>query len=690
MNNGGPFAAPSPNALAFLDAKGVMARRCREYDWASNSIGPPETWDHGLQTMVGMMLRTSFPGFISWGPKRIYLYNDAYSVVLGPVKNKTALGQPFYDVWSEIWPELEPLVLEVDRGESRYFENLRFVLNRSGQLEETFHTFSYSPLIMNTGEVGGLFCSCVETTKQVRATQELEKTEAELVGVLESMNEAFFSVDKDFVITRVNSNHERATLIPKSKQVGQNFLDLFLTNKEDRDSQYRQAYHRAMADRTHVSFEDYYKPLDLWTAVNIYPQADGGLAIFFRRINEEKQAQAEILKAKEDAERANHLKSAFLANMSHEIRTPLGAMIGFADLLKDRGISASERSNYIDILHKNGEQLGRVINDILDLSKVETGHINFEYLEVDPRQVAQEVVSLLTVVAKSKGLVLTLDIDQATPQVLISDPTRMKQVLMNLVGNALKFTKVGTIKIHLTGRTGGGEKTSCAFSVTDTGIGIPDESVERLFKMFSQADNSMTRKFGGTGLGLALSRSLARAMGGDVHLESSTVDVGSVFRFSIESQDDRRQLNAGTGSEPSDPSSDVVITDDFLKGVRVLLVEDSPDNQELIWRCLTKYGSRVQIADNGIEGIEKALASEHDVVLMDLQMPFMDGYTATGKLRAKGYSTPIIALTAHAMVDVRKKCRDVGCNDHLPKPINPVDLVRAVAHHARPAKKRAT
>jgi signal transduction histidine kinase/CheY-like chemotaxis protein len=398
-------------------------------------------------------------------------------------------------------------------------------------------------------------------------------------------------------------------------------------------------------------------------------------------ITERRRVAQELQLAKEEAERANHLKSAFLANMSHEIRTPLGAMMGFAELLGDPAATASEKSNYIDIMLKNGEQLGHVINDILDLSKVETGHISFEYLKVRPLQVAHEVVSLMSVLAKEKGLALSFEADDSTPDELATDPTRMKQVLMNLVSNALKFTKVGSIKIKLSGFEGKSGEKCCAFDVTDTGVGIAEESVDNLFKVFSQADNSMTRRYGGTGLGLALSRSLARAMGGNVRLVKTQLDLGSTFHFSVESRDELLPKSVSP-REGIEATRSVELAPDVLKGVRVLVIEDSADNQQLIWRYLSKYGARIDLADNGSEGMIKALASEHDVVLCDLQMPVMDGYTAVGKLRARGYRTPIIALTAHAMSDVQKKCKDVGCNDHLPKPINSRELVETVKRYA--------
>lgn len=229
----------------------------------------------------------------------------------------------------------------------------------------------------------------------------------------------------------------------------------------------------------------------------------------------------------------------------------------------------------------------------------------------------------------------------------------MKQVLINLVSNALKFTKVGSIQITLSGFSGQNGERCCAFEVADTGIGIREDALERLFKMFSQADNSMTRRYGRTGLGLALSRSPARAIGGEVRLVHSTPNKGSTFHFAIESREDLLpsidERNDALAKLPVK-----TLSPNALENAKNLFVEDSPDNQQLIWRYLIKYGALVEIADNGHEGVMKAMANDHDIILMDIQMPVMDGYTAVGKLRSKGYQKPIIALTAHAMSDVQK------------------------------------
>ena len=387
---------------------------------------------------------------------------------------------------------------------------------------------------------------------------------------------------------------------------------------------------------------------------------------------------AQEKRAREAAERANRLKSAFLANMSHEIRTPLGAMIGFADLLRDPATTDEERGQYIDILHRNGQQLGHIINDILDFSKIEVGHLTFEHLPVSPMHVVQDVVSLLSVVAADKGVRLGLYVDPSAPREIVTDPVRLKQIVTNLVTNALKFTHVGHVSIRMTGEEAEG-KSRVLIEISDTGIGIAPEGVGRLFQMFTQADESLTRRYGGTGLGLSLSRSLARGMGGDVELVRTSVGEGSVFLITIESRDDRLSSAPRPGAELRAESGKKAAKAKLLEGLRVLLVEDSTDNQQLISRYLTRQGATLELAENGAEGVLQALQGDHDVVLMDLQMPLMDGYTATAKLRSTGYKRPIIALTAHAMADIRKRCVDIGFNDHLPKPINASELTQALA-----------
>jgi PAS domain S-box-containing protein len=388
---------------------------------------------------------------------------------------------------------------------------------------------------------------------------------------------------------------------------------------------------------------------------------------------------ASLQEAKTEAERANNLKSSFLANMSHEIRTPLGAIIGFTDLLKDASISREEFSNYINIITRNCEQLGAIINDILDLSKVEAGFLTLDFTETAPAQVAADVVSLLRVKADEKGIALELKIDDSMPEIVVTDGLRLHQVLMNVVGNAIKFTPSGFVKVRCFGATDPrAGRPRLYLEVQDSGIGIPESQLEKIFNVFVQADGTSARKFGGTGLGLALSRQLARNLGGDVSVVQSSPEKGTTFLISVLDQPAKKSNVTATPAGDQTPRE---LSKTVLKGKNILVVDDSADNRQLLWHFLSSYGANVDFSENGVSGYRRALAGNFDIVLMDIQMPEMDGYTATQKLREAGYQMPVIALTAHAMSEVRKKCMNVGCTDHLTKPIKLRELIEAVVKH---------
>ncbi len=398
----------------------------------------------------------------------------------------------------------------------------------------------------------------------------------------------------------------------------------------------------------------------------------------------------ELTRAMEAAEAASRAKSEFLANMSHEIRTPMTAILGYSDLLLDPLQSAEDREDCVHTIHRNGEHLLTIINDILDLSKIEAGMMTVERIACDPWQVASDTAELLAARAKGKGLTLAIESVGAIPERINSDPTRLRQILLNLVGNALKFTETGGVRILLSMATPTDDPDPrLALEVADTGIGMTDEQVSRLFKPFSQADHSTTRKYGGTGLGLTISRRLAAILGGDLTL-SSEPGRGSAFRVSIatgalegvtmtsEMRSDRREHTHSADPRPPSPAAAP------LQDARVLLAEDGPDNQRLITFHLRKAGAEVRIADNGALAVEIAQTAEaagqpFDLILMDMQMPVMDGYTAASTLKAAHYPRPIIGLTAHAMAGDREKCLSAGCDDYLTKPINKELLINTCA-----------
>ena len=388
--------------------------------------------------------------------------------------------------------------------------------------------------------------------------------------------------------------------------------------------------------------------------------------------------------ASEEALAASQAKSEFLANMSHEIRTPMTAILGFGDLLLDPRSGEQDKSRAVQTIRRNGKQLLALINDILDLSKIESGKLELERRTCNVRALLRDVLDLFNLRAEERGLSLKSVLVGPVPATITTDTTRLKQALVNLVGNAVKFTEEGGVTLSV--RAGPGPE-EIRFEVSDTGLGMTHDQVERLFQPFTQADTSTTRKFGGTGLGLTITRKIANLLGGDVAVSSEfgqgsrfsiTVATGSLDGVQIVGANDPNpSAQADPFSQPFPPLS--------IDG-RVLLVEDGEDNQALLNYLLVAAGADVDLAENGQVGLEMAMDAwgrdeAYGVVLTDMQMPVMDGYTLASTLRAKGYTGQIIALTAHAMKGDIDRCLESGCDTYLSKPIDRDDLLREV--HAR-------
>ncbi|MEM9353620.1 MAG: ATP-binding protein, partial [Planctomycetota bacterium] len=413
------------------------------------------------------------------------------------------------------------------------------------------------------------------------------------------------------------------------------------------------------------------------------------------------QAKDELERVREKAVEASRSKSQFLATMSHEIRTPMTAILGYADMLiGEEGLDRAppERVQALTTIKRNGEYLLALINDILDLSKIEAGKLEVERLECSPLRVLEDTRSLMRVRAESKNLELTIENDGPIPEHVHTDPTRLRQVLINLIGNAIKFTEQGGIRVvvRLIERAG---QPMLQFDIVDSGIGITEEQMDRLFKPFTQADASTTRKHGGTGLGLTICQRLTDLLGGDITV-SSTPGEGTTFTATVATGplDGVRMLEAleDHDEEEHNPEANTI---DHLD-CRVLLAEDGPDNQRLIAFVLRKAGADVVVADNGRIAFDLAVAAESgaglpediepgpfDVVLMDMSMPEMDGYEATAALRNEGFAKPIIALTAHAMASDRQKCLDAGCDNYATKPIDRPALISMVGEYANGSRQ---
>ncbi|PIE24207.1 MAG: hypothetical protein CSA62_05230 [Planctomycetota bacterium] len=372
----------------------------------------------------------------------------------------------------------------------------------------------------------------------------------------------------------------------------------------------------------------------------------------------------ELEKARAKAESANSAKSAFLTNMSHEIRTPMTAILGYADLLQDPELASEDRNDYVETIVRNGRHLMTLLDELLDLSKIESGKLSIESILIDPQEILEDIKRLMSARARERDIELDLQLESNSPRAMETDPLRLRQILANLIGNAIKFTERGGVRVRLGKKSG-----HILVEVEDDGIGISPEKQEKLFEPFAQADESMSRRFGGTGLGLAISRRLAELLGGKLHLKRSAPSEGSCFAL---------ELPMGTAEQSVVPKQSPLHRSESQELEqpigRVLLAEDGIDNQKLISRILQKAGAELTVVDNGRKAVDAALEAREqgrafDLILMDMQMPVLDGMGAVSELRQQQYLGPIVALTANAMSGDRARYIEGGCDGYEPKPI---------------------
>lgn len=421
----------------------------------------------------------------------------------------------------------------------------------------------------------------------------------------------------------------------------------------------------------------------LYSAQLIDVDGEPALLGIARDITEQKQAENELIKAKQMAEAANMAKSEFLANMSHEMRTPMNTIVGMADMMAETN-PTKEQQEYIEIFKKSSEQLQKLINDILSLSKIEAGDMKLEVGEFKFSHMLDEIKEVTLKNAKHKNLELHYTTDPAIPDKLIGDEAKLKQVLLNIIGNGIKFTETGSVNIEITQpkqQLESNNEVEIFCKVSDTGIGIAPEKVDVIFHTFTQIDSSITRRYGGTGLGLIISKRLINMMGGDIWVESE-VGKGSTFYFTV-------KLKAGSAEKAKIQDIPAVIRPSDEKkteenGIKnILLVDDAEDNRQLVILYLKKLPYKIDIAENGQIAVDKYKSNKYDLVVMDIQMPVMDGYTATKEIRKwekenKLKATPIVALTANAFKEDEEKSYEMGCTGYLSKPIHKNTFLEAV------------
>jgi PAS domain S-box-containing protein len=588
--------------------------------------------------------------------------------------------------------ELTQLLQKVKRGEPiEHYESVR----RRKDGRDINVSLAVSPIRDWEGQIIGASTIARDITEQKQAEDAIARESAKLSAMISGMEEGVVFANVDNVIVEINDYLCRFVGKSREELVGKRIEDIHqgrvLEGLLQRIRQFRQV----------PNCEPYVlqRPLgDAEVFMRMQPIYREGVydGVLLNVVD-----VTELVQSRRAADAANAAKSEFIANMSHEIRTPMTAILGFAELIDNSiecctacpehqsCVTRGQNKEHVHIIRHNGEHLLGLINDILDVSKIEAGKMEIERVACSPLRLVEEVLSLMRVRAIEKGLTLEARYEFPLPETIQSDPARIRQVLVNLIGNAVKFTSRGQVDITVRcSRDDQIGQATVAFDVKDSGIGMTPEQAGRLFQPFTQVDSSVTRQYGGTGLGLAISKRLAEALGGGIAVESRLGE-GSTFTFTLKAglPEPTRLLNdLPEAAVQASRQPQVSPTAAKLSG-RVLLAEDGLDNQRLISLLLKKAGLDVAAVENGQLAVEAALAADEaggkpfDVILMDVQMPVLDGYDATRRLRALGYAGRIVALTANAMSEDCQRCLDSGCDDYLAKPFRHEDLLEIVTRH---------
>jgi len=599
-------------------------------------------------------------------------------------------------------PLANPMRRSVNTGELLELSNRTLLVAKDGS--EAHIADSCSPIRDLDGQIVGAVMVFRDVTHEYEQKQQLRESERKFRLLMENspfpiaihqfvFDEQGRAVDSRFLAV----NRACETYFGKSREelVGRRVSEIFPGIQKDRQD----LLDALNQQNDPVSYERYYTALGRYYHVSAYRLTAEEFVVTFVDITDRKEAERQLQEYAaaveannkvlqelyERAEAATRAKSEFLANMSHEIRTPMTAILGYTQLLleelQQQGAPPSQLET-LRTIQRNGNYLLELLNDILDLSKIEAGRLEVERKPVVLRELLQDVLALMQVRAESKKLPLVLELRPPLPVTISTDPLRLRQILINLVGNAIKFTEFGEVRVRVQLVQDRSASARLRIDVIDTGIGITAEQMARLFQAFSQGDSSTTRKYGGSGLGLVISRRLAQLLGGDVTAES-VPGKGSTFTVTIDphpmefgnAKEDAPSAGTSRESSPS-PSP----TPKLPPNVRILLAEDSPDIQRLVEFVLRRAGAMVTAVDDGRKAADAALSAwqagqPYDLILMDMQMPEMDGCQATEFLRSQGYSGMIVALTASAMVEDQARCLEAGCDAFLSKPIRPDELI---------------
>jgi signal transduction histidine kinase/CheY-like chemotaxis protein len=651
-----PHAASA--APMFLTGGGEIGALMRSHDWSRTALGEPAVWPQALRTVVSLMLNSKFPMFCAWGEELTFLYNDPYIDVLRG-KHPTALGARFFDTWKEIWGDLGPLVERALKGEATYWEKLPLLMNRNGYDEQTWFTFSYSPMRDDEGAIAGVYCACVEVTGQVLAERYRDEENKRLVTLFEQAPgiiavlrgpEHVFEITNESYMQLIG----RSDLVGKSAREalpeveGQGFFELL-------DNVYQSG----------TPFVGHSVPLDVARAPGA-PLERRYLDFIYQPIRDPagevvgifvEGSDVTIRKQVEDELRAaNRQKDQFLAMLAHELRNPLAPITTAAQLLKMGTLDAKAIRNASEIIARQAEHMTDLVNDLLDVSRVTRGLVTLDKEELDVNAVVTGALEQVRPLIESRRHSLTMQLS-GEPVHVLGDRTRLVQVLSNILNNAAKYTPTGgQIVLRVTA-----PDDEVVVTVSDNGVGIEPDVLPYIFELFTQAERTPDRSQGGLGIGLALVKSLVALHGGSVDARSEAPGKGSEFEIRLPRLDAGVPVPVADGGEASAARA---------QPLRVIVVDDNQDAAQMLATLLEVQGHVVSVEYDGRGALLRARIERPHVMLLDIGLPDTDGYALARQLRAipelRGLT--LIALTGYGQEADRRLAEEAGFDHHLVKP----------------------
>jgi signal transduction histidine kinase/ActR/RegA family two-component response regulator len=650
--------APGAASPAFLSGGGQVGALMRAHDWSRSPLGDPSTWPQALRTVVSLMLGSAFPMFCAWGKDQTFLYNEAYVPILGD-KHPAAMGAPFREIWSEIWADIGPIGERALQGEGTYWEKLPLLMNRHGYDEQTWFTFSYSPVRDDDGAIAGVYCACVEATGQVLAERYRDEENKRLVTLFEQAPgiiavlrgpQHMFEITNKSYMQMIG----RTDLVGKTAREalpyveGQGFFELL-------DQVYQSG----------TPFVGHAVPFDVAREPGM-PLARRYLDFIYQPIRDAagevvgifvEGSDVTVRKQVEDELRAaNRQKDQFLAMLAHELRNPLAPITTAAQLLKMGTLDAKAVRNASEIIARQAEHMTDLVNDLLDVSRVTRGLVTLEKEELDLNAVVAGALEQVRPLIESKRHSLTMQLS-GEPVHVLGDRTRLVQVLSNILNNAAKYTPTGgQIVLRVTAM-----EERVLVTVSDNGIGIEPDVLPYIFELFTQAERTPDRSQGGLGIGLALVKSLVALHGGSVDARSEAPGRGSEFEICLP------RLNA---ADPAPVAAGGEVQAARAQPLRVIVVDDNQDAAQMLATLLEVQGHAVSVEYDGRGAVLRARLERPHVMLLDIGLPDTDGYALARQLRAipELRGVTLVALTGYGQNEDRRLAEEAGFDHHLVKP----------------------